>query len=153
VINFILRKDFTGLEVSAYGTQTDQGGGNTRKASGVIGFGDINKQRFNILASVDYEKDSALKAVQRPQFAGTGIRPDLGFTQTSGNTWPANFAFGGQNLNVTAANGCIPAFGSYRINAATGAPAPLQTFCRQDFTAALDTCRRTRSRSAPRKRR
>lgn len=37
VINFILRKDFTGAEVSAYGTMTDQGGGNTRKYSGTIG--------------------------------------------------------------------------------------------------------------------
>ncbi len=138
VINFILRKDYTGAEVSAYGTKTEGGGGNVRRYTGAIGFGDINKQRFNILAAFDYEKDTPLKATQRPQFGGTGIRPDLGFSQTSGNTWPANFVFGGQNLNVTAANGCIPEFGSYRINAATGQPAPLQTFCRQDFTAALD---------------
>ncbi|APV51786.1 hypothetical protein BWI17_20140 [Betaproteobacteria bacterium GR16-43] len=138
VINFILRKDFTGIEVAAYGTQTDQGGGNVRRYSGTIGYGDINKQRFNILMAFDYEKDTPLKADQRKDFAGTGIRPDLGFSQTSGNTWPANFVFGGNQLNVTARNGCMPEQGSYRITAATGAAAPLQPFCRQDFTAALD---------------
>jgi iron complex outermembrane receptor protein len=138
VINFVLRRDFIGAEVSAYGTKTEQGGGMVRRYTGTIGFGDINKQRFNVIAAFDYEKDSPLKADQRPSFGNTGIRPDLGFSQTSGNTWPANFVFGGQQLNVTAANGCLPANGSYRINAATGQPAPLQAFCRQDFTAALD---------------
>ncbi|QJR10317.1 Vitamin B12 transporter BtuB [Usitatibacter rugosus] len=138
VINFILRKDFTGIEASAYGTQTEHGGGNVRRYTGTIGFGDINKQRFNVLASFDYEKDTPLKASQRPDFAGTGIRPDLGFSQTSGNTWPANFVFDGNQLNVTARNGCLPNQGSYRITAASGEAAPLQPFCRQDFTAALD---------------
>ena len=138
VINFILRKDYTGAEITAYGTMTDQGGGNTRKYTGAIGFGDINKQRFNILATADYQKDTPLKASQRKQFAGTAIRPDLGFAQTSGNVFPANFVFGGQNLNVTAINGCIPEAGSFRVNAATGAPAPLQTNCRYDFTSVLD---------------
>ena len=138
VINFILRKDFTGAELSAYGTKTDQGGGMTRKYAATLGYGDINKQRFNVLLAFDYQKDSPLKADQRPQFGGTGIRPDLGFSQTSGNTQPANFVFNGTNYNVAAANGCSPAQGSYRINAATGQPAPAQTFCRQDFTAALD---------------
>ncbi len=138
VINFILRKDYTGIEVSAYGTSTDEGGGNTRRYSGSIGFGDINKQRFNILATVDYQKDTPLKASQRARFAGTAIRPDLGFAQTSGNVYPANFVFGGQNLNVTAVDGCVPSAGSFRVNAATGVPEPLQTFCRYDFTSVLD---------------
>jgi iron complex outermembrane recepter protein len=137
VINFILRKDYTGAEISAYGTKTEHGGGNTRRYTGAVGFGDINKQRFNVLATFDYEKDTPLKAADRP-FGSTAIRPDLGFSRTSGNTWPANFVFNGQTLNVTAANGCVPALGSYRINAATGAAAPLQTFCRQDFTHVLD---------------
>jgi iron complex outermembrane receptor protein len=137
VINFILRKDYTGAEVTAYGTMTDQGGGNTRKYTGAVGFGDINKQRFNVLATFDYQKDTALKASQRT-FGSTAIRPDLGISQTSGNTYPANFVFGGQNLNVTAVNGCVPAQGSFRVTAATGVPAPLQPFCRQDFTSVLD---------------
>jgi iron complex outermembrane recepter protein len=137
VINFILRKDYQGAEVAAYGTKTEGGGGNVRRYSGTIGYGDINKQRFNVLASFDYEKDTPLKASQR-LFGSTAIRPDMGFSRTSGNTFPANFTFSGRTMNATAANGCVPAFGSYRINAATGQPAPLQNFCRQDFAAVLD---------------
>jgi iron complex outermembrane recepter protein len=137
VINFILRKDYQGAEVSAYGTRTEGGGGNTRRYTGAIGFGDINKQRFNVLATVDYQKDTPLKAADR-EFGSTAIRPDMGFSRTSGNVFPANFSFGGRTLNVTAAQGCIPEMGSYRITAATGAPAPLQNFCRQDFTHVLD---------------
>ncbi len=138
VINFILRKDYTGAEITAYGTTTDQGGGNTRKYTGAIGFGDINKQGFNILATVDYQDDTPLKASQRKQFAGTAIRPDLGFSRTSGNAPPANFIFNGVNYNTAAANGCDPASGSFQINAATGAPQPARLNCRYDFTSVLD---------------
>jgi iron complex outermembrane receptor protein len=137
VINFILRKDYTGAEITAYGTKTQHGGGNTRRYTGAIGFGDINKQRFNVLATFDYEKDTPLKASQR-LFGSTAIRPDMGFSRTSGNTFPANFTFGGRTLNASAVNGCNPTFGSFRITAATGAPSALQTFCRQDFAAVLD---------------
>ncbi len=137
VINFILRKDYTGAEVSAYGTKTEGGGGNTRRYTGSVGFGDINKQRFNILMTADYQKDTPLKAASRT-FGSTAIRPDLGFSRTSGNLFPANFSFGGRTLNASAAAGCSPENGSYRITAATGAPAPLQNFCRYDFTSVLD---------------
>jgi iron complex outermembrane receptor protein len=140
VINFILRKDYQGAEVSAYGTRTEGGGGNTRKYTGTFGYGDINKDRFNVMASVDYQKDTALKAAQRVSFAGTAIRPDLGFAQTSGNVFPANFTLSGGRgtYNLTARNGCIPSAGSYQVNAATGRPAPAQNTCRYDFTSVLD---------------
>jgi iron complex outermembrane receptor protein len=137
VINFIMRKDFTGAEITAYGTRVEAHGGDVQRYTGAFGYGDIDKQRFNIFAAVDYEKDKPLNATQRP-FGSTAIRPDMGFSRTSNNAFPANFVFDGMNLNVTARNGCVPAQGSYRINAATGAPEPLQTSCRQDFAAVLD---------------
>jgi iron complex outermembrane receptor protein len=90
-----------------------------------------------VLATFDYQKDTPLKAATR-EFGSTAIRPDMGFSRTSGNVFPANFSFGGRTLNATAAQGCIPDAGSYRINAATGAPAPLQNFCRYDFSSVLD---------------
>ncbi len=138
VINFILRKDYEGAEVTAYGTRTDGGGGNTVKYTGAIGFGDIGKAGFNVLAVVDYQRDTALRAAQR-QFASTAIRPDLGFALTSGQVFPANFRRGrGPLYNVTAAQGCIPATGSRQINQFTGEPAPTQAFCRYDFTSVLE---------------
>ena len=137
VINFILRRDFQGADVSFYGTRTENDGGNTRKYNATIGFGDLNKNRFNVLASFDYQKDTALPAKLRP-FAATAIRPDLGFAQTSGNAFPANFTFAGTTYNITAAQGCMPEQGSFRVNAATGAPDPVRPNCRYDFTSVLD---------------
>ena len=53
VVNFILAKDFTGIEVAgSTGRPTRSGGGKNNKASVVVGFGDIEKNRFNVTASM-----------------------------------------------------------------------------------------------------
>jgi len=56
VINFILRKDYQGAEVTAYGTRTEHGGGNSRRYTAAVGFATSPGQRFNVLATFDYEK-------------------------------------------------------------------------------------------------
>ena len=137
VINFILRRDFTGAEVSAYGTHTEGGGGNTRKYSATLGWGDLSKNRFNFLASFDYQKDTALPAKLRP-FGSTAIRPDMEFARTSGNAFPANFSFDGVRYNLTAPRGCLPEQGSFQVNSGTGLPDPRRRDCRYDFTSVLD---------------
>ena len=137
VINFILRKDFTGIELTAYGTHTDQGGGNTRRYSMLAGFGDLNRQRFNVMLNLDYQKDDPLAASQRRNFTGTGIRPDMGFAQISSRTAPANFTFAGVGYNTSAAGGCVPALGSYQVDG-SGAPSPTRLNCVQDYSAVLD---------------
>jgi iron complex outermembrane receptor protein len=137
VINFILRKDFTGIEASATGTHTEHGGGNERRYTATLGFGDLSKQRFNVMASFDYSRQDPLAASQRKEFTGTGIRPDLGFVSISSRTWPANFTFNGRSYNLSAANGCMPDQGSYHVSS-NGQPAPLQRNCVQDFSAVLD---------------
>jgi iron complex outermembrane receptor protein len=136
VINFILRKDFQGAEFSAYGTNTEHGGGNQKRYSGLFGFGDLNKQRFNVLLNLDYQKDDALAAAQRP-FAATGIRPDMGFTLISSRAYPANFTFNGTSYNLSAAQGCVPAQGSHQVDG-SGNPAPTRLNCVQDFTNVID---------------
>ena len=137
VINFILRKDFTGAEVSAYGTHTDGGGGNQRRYSALLGFGDLSKQRFNVLVNFDYQKDDPLLASQRKSFTGTGIRPDMGFAQISSRTFPANFTFNGTTYNLTARDGCLPEFGSAHING-DGSPSTTSNRCLQDYSTVLD---------------
>ncbi len=140
VVNFILKKDYTGIEGSYYKTKIDKGGAETEKYTLTVGYGDLSKQRFNLLASFDQEKTEALPARKR-EFAKTGIRPDLGFAKTSGNTVPANFTFSGNTLgalNTTAAQGCVPGIGTYQVNPATGAAQPTRLNCRYDFTQNLD---------------
>lgn len=132
VINFIMRTDFRGIEGSYYKTNVDRGGGDTDKYTVTVGFGDLNKQRFNILATFDKEENESIKAKSR-SFAATAVRPDLGIAQTSGNTIPAAIIFdanGGQgNLNPLAASGCKPEIGSLYLGGVQ---------CRYDFTSRLE---------------
>lgn len=66
VVNFILRKNFNGIEGSAYlGSPTRSGGGQTYKAGLVGGFGDIDRDGYNVLLSFDYTKDKALYGADR----------------------------------------------------------------------------------------
>ncbi len=89
VINFILRKDFTGVELSAtYGDST-QGGARVQRASGAYGFGDLTKDRFNVMVVGSVQKESALFGRDRG-FASSGINVGNLNDTTSGNTFPAN---------------------------------------------------------------
>lgn len=131
VINFILRKDYQGIEGSYFKTKTKRGGGDNEKYTLTGGYGDLNRDRFNILISLDKEKSDAVAASQR-SFAKTGLRPDLDQVKTSGNAYPANIRSGSGRGNPTAATGCLPAKGSYFIVEQSGRN------CRYDYTAALD---------------
>jgi iron complex outermembrane recepter protein len=70
VVNFILKKDHQGFEVSAtVGKPTRGGGGGSKRAAVVAGFGD--KSRFNVTLSATVEREDQLFAKDR-EFAKTG---------------------------------------------------------------------------------
>jgi iron complex outermembrane receptor protein len=107
VVNFILRKDFQGLEATAYGGWTEHGGGNQAQATLTAGYGDLAKDRFNIFATMSYQKDQALANTARP-YTRTGYLPDEGIINLSPNTFPANI-FAMRDLhNPSYASGCAP---------------------------------------------
>jgi len=54
VINFILRKDFTGVDAYAYFGDSDQGGGKTNRYSGTVGFGWQPNSDFRATARYEY---------------------------------------------------------------------------------------------------
>jgi iron complex outermembrane receptor protein len=132
VINFILKNDYQGAEVSYYKTHTHRGGGNNDKWNVTGGFGDLNTQRFNVLLSYDQEKGDTISARSRA-FASTGIRPDLGVVTISSRSYPPNFRWaGGPGLvNTSAVNGCAPQLGTYPAD--VGSP-----ICIYDFTSGLN---------------
>jgi iron complex outermembrane recepter protein len=75
VVNFILTKDFQGIEIGATaGAPTRSGGGKNQKAHVVAGFGDVAQNRFNVTLSASLERDTALFAKDR-RFARTGNIP------------------------------------------------------------------------------
>jgi iron complex outermembrane receptor protein len=92
VINFILKKDYQGVEVAAYDSKVQKKGGDTRSFNFTGGYGDLSTQGFNVLLSANHETDAALKATQR-DYASTGVRPDLGLIKNSPRNGIPNFNF------------------------------------------------------------
>ena len=73
VVNFILRKDFKGVEATAgYGSPTDSGGGQNTNVSITAGFG--GDDRWSAVVSASWEKDRALFGRDRP-YSRTGNNP------------------------------------------------------------------------------
>ncbi len=66
VINFILRRDYTGIELAAEGQwPQESGGGDEHRFTALAGWGNLDKDRFNIMGSIDYRKQKVLLASER----------------------------------------------------------------------------------------
>ena len=65
VINFILKKNFTGLQLNTLADITAGGGGNIYRHSLVGGFGDLDKNGFNVLATLSFSDNKILRGDQR----------------------------------------------------------------------------------------
>ena len=123
VINFILRSDYQGaLAEAQYGQTTHSGDGYSYQASTVLGFGDIQKDRFNAMVTASYNKEAAIYGRQR-NYANTSVNASEGQDTTSGNTYPGNIvSAAGSSRNFLAPRfaGQYPTFGS--TNCAPGVP-------------------------------
>jgi len=113
VVNFILRKDFKGIEVSGeYGDTTD-GGARLTRASAAYGIGDLGRDRFNFMVVGNYQKETSLFGRQR-DFARSSIFLEHLNDGSSGNTFPANLSpitgtLAGATLNPAYPTGnCSP---------------------------------------------
>jgi iron complex outermembrane recepter protein len=102
VINFILRREYSGVEVAGEYQNPEEFGGITKRASLTGGFGSLDKQGFNIMATVDWRQQDAVMAADRP-FGSTGILPARNQNRTSGTTFPGTVS----GFNPTAP-GCAP---------------------------------------------
>ena len=89
VINFITRKDFQGVELSAYAGATREGGAGKRTASLSAGKGDLNRDGFNVFAVLDFQRTDALSTSQRKFIGDLRIEQRLGHLLSS-FTSPAN---------------------------------------------------------------
>ena len=78
VINFILRKSFTGFTAQAFADQTQKSGGEIARVSMVAGFGDLAKDGFNVMASLAHSENKVLRGDQR-DFVNT-FQPDRGLS-------------------------------------------------------------------------
>jgi iron complex outermembrane receptor protein len=95
VINFILRQDYQGAEVTAqYGVPTRSGDGTETQVKASVGWGDLTKDRYNVFLTGSYLKQDALLLRDR-DFAKTSYIPNIGLFSISGNTFPAYISTGG----------------------------------------------------------
>ena len=144
VINFITRKDFTGAVLDTAYYSTDNHGGNYGNATASVGYGDLATQGFNIFGSVDYRKQGAISAKDRP-YANTAFRPDLGINRLSSNSVPANISTSAGLVSpyapkyVGVANSCAQpvSFGT----------SPTDARCRFDYASVIDIYNPTESGS------
>lgn len=121
VINFILRKDFTGLEVSALLAEPEQGGAREKRYTLTAGYGNPSKNGFNAFFTIDRREQSGLMLADR-DFSRTSFFPALGVDGRSPNGNPGSYSF------VNAPNTFFPAPNCPPDRAvATG-------FCVQDVT-------------------
>jgi iron complex outermembrane recepter protein len=91
VINFILRKDFQGITATGSVDVTQDGGGNVYRGSLLGGWGDLEKDRYNFMASIAYSKNERLLGTDR-DFVNT-FQPDRGLSvDTRGTPYGTTFA-------------------------------------------------------------
>ena len=74
VINFITRKDYSGLQVYGAAYLPQEKGGEQYQANILAGWGDLAKDRFNIFGVLSYTDQNRLKAADR-DFSKTGRAP------------------------------------------------------------------------------
>ena len=108
VINFITRKDYHGAKFTGQLGETEHGGGGHKQATVSAGLGNLSVDRFNIFATLDYQKDAALRARDRT-FSRTGFIPAEGVNQLLPTAFPANIRVGRRGIfNPLLATGCAP---------------------------------------------
>jgi iron complex outermembrane receptor protein len=123
VINFILRRDFQGVEVSYENQAPQAAGGDINRATLAAGFGSLTKDRFNVLATVDWRDQKVVEAAARP-FAATGILNGDITGGTSGSSFPGDLS----GFEPSLPN-CAPP---------SSIPNEAGTACRYDFTRDID---------------
>lgn len=80
VINFILKTNYQGATASAAMDVTEDGGGNIFRYNVLAGFGDLNRDKYNIMTSISFSDAKVLRGDQR-DFVNTfqpnrGLSPD-----------------------------------------------------------------------------
>lgn len=106
VINFITDRNLEGGKVvTQYSLPTRHGGGNSKYLTATLGQGDLEEDRYNILATVSYRRQDEVNINNRGDFV---VTRDLanGVDQTSSFPNPGSYYQGGSALYNPAAPNC-----------------------------------------------
>ena len=120
VINFITRKDYTGVDLNASVAATQDGGAGKRTASISAGYGSLATDRFNVFGTLDVQKLDALRSSQRDFIRERPLATTLPALMSS-NTYPANVDISSAQRAALIRAGLLPA-GSTRTRVNPSAP-------------------------------
>ena len=153
VINFILRTNYVGNEVSGTGSFTQDGGGAQKRASLLIGRGNLDTDSFNSILSVTVDKNEKLASSQRSFANGyqplRGLSPDTTGTpfanqlSGAGTALGANYKLPGDPTLYLQANplsfqgkcNTVAGMSQYNVNLWRNTTSPLRTTnsCAYDY--------------------
>jgi len=103
VINFILRKDFTGVNLQAFIDKTEEGGGDIHRYNMTAGWGNLERDGFNVMGTIARREHKALRGDQR-DFVNT-FQPDRGLSvDTRGTPYATVFPISSIRTILTSRN-------------------------------------------------
>ncbi|MBZ2207682.1 TonB-dependent receptor [Massilia soli] len=120
VINFITRKDYTGVDMNASVAGTQHGGAGKKTASISAGHGSLSTDGFNVFGALDVQKLGSLRSTQRDFIKERPLATTLPALMSS-NTFPANIDISSAQRNALIAAGVLPA-GTTRTRINPSAP-------------------------------
>lgn len=129
VIDFILREDFSGIELSAQLETPTKPGASSRRATLSGGRGALVQDGFNAFVVIDLRRQTVLGAAQRG-FASSGLRHknadgSINTSRTSASSFPGDL----DGFEPSLATGCAPP---------RSVPDPAAIACRWDSAADVD---------------
>ena len=118
VINFITRKDYQGIGLQGFTDFTERGDANIYNVSGIVGYGDLNDQGFNIMGAVSYRWNEGLAGSARDFVNGN--QPNRGLSiDTRGTPIATVFNIGANGAGSTPRNTINPAITGTLTNGLT----------------------------------
>ncbi|MFS2006951.1 TonB-dependent receptor plug domain-containing protein [Duganella sp. CT11-25] len=146
VVNFILKKNSTKGEVYATYGQPKANGGKWSSAGITKGWGDLDSDGWNLLASYSHEELSRITALQRDFSAkGAFFKFNSGgkqyyFDQRTGNTEPANITFNARPKGSAAdpTGYAINPYLAANGNCGSALAGPLGAQCRFNYASTVE---------------
>ena len=111
VVNIILKKNYTGTNVTAEGGTTTEGGGATGHASIMHGMGDLDSDGYNAYVNLEYRHQNEILQSQR---RGDGLWSSMDQTSIGGDNLTPGIVGG-------PGGGTPPAYGTVYLTPLTGA--------------------------------
>lgn len=143
VINVILRSNYTGASIGGSYGQTGHSDGQTTRAFGTLGFGNIDTDKYNVFFSLEASSQKNIFSKDRG-FIGSSDRRSLGYYDTTngsprlsiGSTTPSTTSPYGVTRSVGDGPGTQTFGTGTRVNVIQCDPAlkdPTTGLCRYDF--------------------